>query len=132
MCYAAHGRDYGQWEGKDPKVVEWFRGLKQPDNPVFSCCGEADAYWCDDVHVKNGHTFCGITDDRADEPLKRRHVPVGTIIPIPDHKLKWDEGNPTGHVIVFLSISEYLSADGETDVSKNSYGVYCFVLGSGT
>jgi hypothetical protein len=34
---------------------------------------------------------------------KRPHVDVGTEIEIPNHKLKWDAGNPTEHSIVFLS-----------------------------
>lgn len=108
-------RDLGQWH--DPAVKEWFENLKQPDNPQASCCGEADAYWCDEVHVRDGHTFCNITDDRPDEPLKRPHVAVGTEIEIPDWKLKFDSGNPTGHTLVFLSSMQF---------------VYCFVQGAGT
>ena len=46
-----------------------------------------------------------ITDDRPDEPLGRPHVRNGTEIEIPDQKLKWDQSNPTGHGIVFLSRS---------------------------
>jgi hypothetical protein len=33
-------------------------------------------------------------DERADEPRNRAHLDVGT--EIPEHKLKWDRGNPTG------------------------------------
>ncbi|MGZ3312446.1 MAG: hypothetical protein ACXU8R_28415, partial [Xanthobacteraceae bacterium] len=40
----ASARDNGQWEGSPPHVRRWFQGLKQPDNPRVSCCGEADAY----------------------------------------------------------------------------------------
>ena len=58
-----------------------------------------------------------ITDDREDWPLRRHHVPVGTVIQVPDHKLKWDQGNPTGHYVIFLSTGNF---------------VYCFVTGSGT
>lgn len=46
--------------------------------------------------------FAIITDDRADEPLGRPHVPIGTRVEIPPHKLKFDRGNPTGHAIVFM------------------------------
>lgn len=112
----AFARDLGQWNGADPEIREWYRGLMQPDNPTVSCCGEADAYWCDELHVKDGKTFCNITDDRADEPLRRVHVPTGTEIEIPDHKLKWDRGNPTGHSIVFLS---------------SGGAVFCFVQSGG-
>ena len=97
-----------------PELDEWYAGLMQPDAPTVSCCGEADAYWCDTIHVKDGKTFCTITDDRV--VLHRPHVPVGTVIEIPDNKLKWDRGNPTGHAVVFLSTSNH---------------VYCFVQGTG-
>lgn len=113
----AFARDLGQWNNVDPEIAEWYRNLKQPDNPAVSCCGEADAYWCDEIHVRDGVTYCNITDDRPNEQFRRTPVPVGTEIEIPDRKLKWDEGNPTGHSIVFLS---------------SGGSVYCFVQGSGT
>jgi len=76
---------------------------KLSDVPNAPCCGEADAYWADGVHVRDGKTYVTITDDRPDEPLGRPHLDVGTEIEIPNKKLKWDKGNPTGHGIVFLS-----------------------------
>ncbi|HVX56468.1 MAG TPA: hypothetical protein VHA37_01940 [Candidatus Saccharimonadales bacterium] len=108
--------DDGQWGNVDPAIKSWYEHLMQPDVPTSSCCGEADAYWCDDVHVRDGHTFCKITDNRADEPRKRPHIDVGTEFEIPPNKLKYDAGNPTGHFIIFLSRQGY---------------VYCFVQGSG-
>src|ERR1035437_10223700 len=108
-------RDAGQWENNDPAVSEWYRNLKQPDNPAMSCCGESDAYWCDDIHVRDGKTFCRITDDRADEPRGRPHRDIGDEFEIPDNKLKWDSGNPDGHAILFLSTP-----------TAGGY-VYCFV-----
>jgi len=80
----------------------------QPDVPNLSCCGEADAYYCDDYYAKDGKAYCKITDDREDEPLRRRHVEIGTEIEIPINKIKWDRGNPTGHAIVFLSTTNYV------------------------
>jgi hypothetical protein len=114
--YSAAARDAGQWERSDPTVREWYRSLMQPDNPQVSCCGEADAYWADRFFVKDGKTFAVITDDRPDGPLNRHHVEVGTVIEIPDYKLKYDRGNPVGHPVVFLSYSNT---------------VYCFVQGGG-
>jgi hypothetical protein len=112
----AAARDLGQWENTDPAVREWYRGLMQPDNPNASCCGEADAYWADEIHVRNGKTYARITDDRPDEPRRRPHLPIGTEFEIPNHKLKWDRGNPEGHNVIFVS----------------PYGhVLCFVQGSG-
>lgn len=97
---------------------DWYSSLKQPDNPDYSCCGIADAYWCDDVYTRKGATYCKITDDRDDTTLKNRtHVPLGTEIEIPEKKLKWDRGNPTGHAILFMS---------------SGGSVLCFVQSSGT
>lgn len=112
----AHARDLGQWGNNDPAISEWYRSLMQPDNPNVSCCGEADAYWCDDIHVRDGKTFCKITDDRADEPRKRPHRAIGEEYEIPPNKLKWDRSNPTGHAIVFLSTGGF---------------VFCFVQAGG-
>ena len=94
----------------------WYGSLFQPDNPSVSCCGLADAYWCDDYYSRDGRAYCKITDDRDDAPLKRPHIDVGTEIEIPDYKLKFDRGNPTGHAVVFLNTSGH---------------VWCFVQGGG-
>lgn len=98
----------------DPSHDEWYMSLMQPDNPTAPCCGVADAYWCDDISVKDGKTFCALTDDR--EIRGRPSLPMGMKIEIPDRKLKWDRGNPTGHAIVFLS---------------SGGAVYCFVQAGG-
>jgi hypothetical protein len=126
----SHARDLGQWENTDPVVSEWYRNLKQPDNPSISCCGDSDAYWCDEVHVRDKKTYCNITDDRPDEPLKRPHIDIGTEIYIPDAKLTWKDGNPTGHAIVFLYISRSMMSDGSE--TNKDYHVYCFVQNGGT
>ena len=84
-----------------PELDAWYGSLMQPDNPAVSCCGLADAYWCDDYYARDGKAFCKITDDR--DLSYRPNVPVGTEIEIPERKLKWDRGNPTGHSVVFLS-----------------------------
>jgi hypothetical protein len=128
LCYStgyhiAHGRDFGQWENEDPAIHQWYQKLMQPDNPSVSCCGEADAYWCDDPHSRrdhlgNVHNFCTISDDRPDEPRRRRHIDIGTEIEIPDNKmLKEGQGNPTGHGVVFMGPTGHL--------------VYCYAFGGG-
>jgi len=104
----AHARDLGQWGAADPVISEWYRGLMQPDNPTASCCGESDAYWADEIHVRNGKTYAVVTDDRDDGPLRRPHVPRGTEVEVPNHKLKWDRGNPTGHGVLFMSPGGYV------------------------
>ena len=103
----AHDEDH-------PELDQWYSGLMQPDSPTVPCCGKADAYRCDDYYARNGKAYCKITDDRI---IKGRpHVPVGTEIEIPDRKLKFDAGNPTGHAIVFLS---------------SGGAVFCFVQAGG-
>ena len=114
--HLAPARDLGQWENSDPDTRAWIQALKQPDVPTASCCGDADLYWCDDVHVREGKTFCKITDDRPDEPRGRPHLAMGTEFEIPPNKLKFDKGNPTGHALLF--------------VSKGGY-VFCFVQPGG-
>lgn len=111
----AHDHDH-------PELDEWFAGLMQPDNPEYSCCGEADHYWCSDPYEKRNAggakaAFCRITDDRDDGPLKRAHIPLGTEIEIPTTKLKWDRGNPTGHNVIFLT---------------SHHIVLCYVQGTGS
>jgi hypothetical protein len=109
-------RDLGQWENSDPAVREWYKGLMQPDVPTLSCCGEADSYWCDDIFVRGEKTYCRITDDRPDEPLKRQHRAIGEEYEIPPNKLVQREVNPTGHSIIFLSSAGY---------------TWCFVMNGG-
>lgn len=99
-----------------PAVNQWYEELKQPDVPTASCCGEADAYWCDDYYARDGRAFCKITDDRPDGPRGRPHRDVGQEFEIPPNKLKWDRSNPTGHGIIFLSRGDF---------------VYCYVQPGG-
>ena len=47
--------------------------------------------------VDGGGYIAVITDGKGD-------IPNGTKIPVPNHKMKWDEGNPTGHGIIFIGI----------------------------
>src|ERR1700744_5202558 len=116
MVGVVNGGDLGQWDAVDRAGRGWYQALMQPDVPTASCCGEADAYWADDVHVRGGKTYATITHDRQDEPRLRPHIDVGTEIEIPNNKLKWDKSNPTGHGIVFLSRAGY---------------VYCYVQPGG-
>jgi hypothetical protein len=93
---ALFARPGPQWEGSPPQIREWFQNLKQPDSPWQSCCGEADAFEVDDYDVEGDHYIAIITDGRD-------IIPNGTRIPVPNKKIKWDAGNPTGHGIIFLS-----------------------------
>ena len=122
------GRDFGQWDPNDP-VTRWFASLKQPDNPALSCCGEADAYWADEVHVEPDGTggqlvVAVITDTRDDSPLRRIHEDVGTRYVVPPNKITRKDGNPTGHVIIFLGANEWKGAQRKRDV-------VCYVMNGG-
>jgi hypothetical protein len=104
----SHARDLGQWDAQDPALKEWYQSLMRPDAPTSSCCGEADAYWADEFHVRDGKTYATITDDRPDAPRGRPHVENGTEFEVPPEKLKWDRSNPTGHGVLFLSRQGYV------------------------
>lgn len=117
LLHAAAARDLGQWEQTDPETRSWFEHLMQPDNPQAPCCSFADAYYADTVETdSDGNLIAVVTDDRPDAPLNRPHVPVGTRVVIPKEKIKWDKGNPTGHIVLFMG-----------------YGgtVYCYVQNGG-
>ena len=102
----ASARDWGQWENQDPKIRKWFNSLVIPDMPAFSCCGKSDAYWSDMFEVKGDQYVAVITDARDDAPLGRPHIASGTRIPVPNHRIKWDQGNPTGHGWIFIGGDE--------------------------
>ena len=97
-------RDLGQWEKQDPEIGAWLKRQMQPDNPQVSCCGEADAYDANDFEMKGNQYFAIVTDTRDDGLLTRPHIPYGTRIYIPPHKMKRnnDDPNPTGNGLVFI------------------------------
>jgi hypothetical protein len=91
----AKARDDGQWADVPENVRQWFQSLKQPDHPRQSCCGEADAFEADSFEVEGDHYVAIITNGKG-------AIPSGTRIPVPNQKMKWDAGNPTGHGIIFI------------------------------
>ena len=103
----ANAHDY-----QHPDTDEWYNSLRQPDNPVASCCGGHDAYFADKVeectpadYIPALYGGCAmvaiITDDRVVEG-RYQHA-VGTRIPIPASKIrKHPSANPTEHNIVFV------------------------------
>src|SRR4051812_16832526 len=103
MLAPAVARDDGQWSDQPDAVRKWFRSLMQPDNAA-SCCGEADAYQADSFEVEGDHYVAIITDGSGDPVHRRPSIPNGTRIPVPNHKMKWDQGNPTGHGIIFIGL----------------------------
>ena len=95
LTLPAIARDLGQWDNQPIAVRQWFQGLMQPDNPYMSCCGEADAFEADTFEVVGDQYVAVITNGKG-------VIPDGTRIPVPNQKLKWDKGNPTGHGIIFI------------------------------
>ena len=93
VASSALARDANQWQ--DPRIKEWFENLKQPDHPRVSCCGEADAFEADNFEVVGDHYVAIITNGKG-------VMPSGTRIDVPNQKMKWDRGNPTGHGIIFI------------------------------
>jgi hypothetical protein len=93
----ALARDSDRWDAQDPRIKQWFENLKQPDHPRVSCCGEADAYEADNFEVEGDHYVAIITGHRAVAA-----IPLGSRIPVPKQKMKFDAGNPTGHGIIFI------------------------------
>jgi hypothetical protein len=94
----AAARDNGQWAESPSNIRQWFQSLTQPDNPAVSCCGEADAFEADTFEIEGDHYVAVITDGKG-------VIPNGTRVPVPNEKLKWDAGNPTGHGIIFIGTS---------------------------
>jgi len=129
----AHAHDLGQWDKVDPLVKAWFGKLMQPDTIGMgggvSCCGESDAYWADEVHVRDGKVYAVITDDRDDGPLMRMHEVPGTEYEVPPNKIVGKEqrlGNPTGHTVIFLGTRYWLNDD-----RQSPRQVLCYVQNGG-
>jgi hypothetical protein len=95
LTLPAAARDNGQWETQPAYLRQWFQKLMQPDNPAMSCCGEADAFEADSFEVRDDQYVAIITNGKG-------VIPEGTRVPVPNNKMKWDEGNPTGHGIIFI------------------------------
>jgi hypothetical protein len=95
LSFPALARDDGQWGEQPPNVRTWFQQLMQPDHPTISCCGTADAFEADSFETEGDHYVAIITGGKG-------IMPEGTRISVPNSKMKWDQGNPTGHGIIFL------------------------------
>jgi hypothetical protein len=106
----AVARDNGQWASAPSEIREWFQALRQPDHPRISCCGEADAFEADQFETEGDHYVAIITDGKG-------VIQNGTRISVPNTKMKFDRGNPTGHGIIFIG---------------DRGQIYCYVTPGGT
>lgn len=105
----AIARPSPQWRNSPGDIRAWFQSLMQPDNPYVSCCGEADAFEADSFEVEGDHYVAVVTDGKGE-------IAQGTRIAVPNSKMKWDAGNPTGHGIIFIG------SEGQ---------VYCYIAPGG-
>jgi hypothetical protein len=103
-----------EWESFPPHVRQWFQNLKQPDNPRVSCCGEADSYEAD-LYEQDGNSYVAIITGQG-PAVNKPYIPEGTRLKVPNNKIKWDQGNPTGHGIIFVG---------------TNYTIFCYVPPTG-
>jgi hypothetical protein len=96
-------------------ICEWVRDLKQPEYPNASCCGEADRFEADNFERDGDHYVAIITDGHG-------AIPDGTRIVVPNEKIKWDAGNPTGRGQIFLGGENQAMGGG-----PSSKYVFCYV-----
>jgi hypothetical protein len=92
-------RDTGQWENQPIYLRQWFQKLMQPDNPDMSCYGAADALEADSFEIRGDQYVAIITNGKG-------IIPEGTRISVPKNKVKWDNGNPTGHACVYRKLPD--------------------------
>lgn len=117
---SAVARDNDAWEANPPEVRQWYQELMQPDNPNISCCGESDAYHADSFEVTKVGEYVAIITDTRDVP-GRPTITSGTKIVVPNNKLKYDQGNPTGHGVIFVKYDE----------EADAFTVYCYIVPGG-
>lgn len=104
----AHGKNYEQIIcGDDDEhckdIRKWYANAKTPGSSpyIVSCCGEGDAYWVETISVGEKGIRVKIVDDRK---IQNRMVRDGQIIFVPYERFDdKQQGNPTGHEIIFLS-----------------------------
>jgi putative transposase len=88
--------------GRDEAVIrEYIKKREQEDSRL-----DQMNLW----RVEGDHYVAIITDGKT-------VYPPGTRIPVPNEKMKWDAGNPTGHGVIFLQIG--------------TAKVYCYVAPGG-
>jgi hypothetical protein len=103
-----------EWENSPPHVRQWFKNLMQPDHPRVSCCGEADSYEAD-LYEQDGADYIAIITGQG-PAVDKLYIPEGTRLRVPSRKIKWDDGNPTGHGIIFVG---------------RDYTIYCYIPPAG-
>ena len=98
-----YARDYGQYNDVPQHIRDWFKGLKNPRNGG-SCCDQSD---------------CARTEARTHGNAWEARAPNGAWLSIPDDRVVYSHGNPTGEPILCAIEDE------------EGWRVFCFVPGPG-
>jgi len=94
--------------------AEWFNSLVQPGRHAVSCCGQADQYWVRDYQPS--HT----SDIAFKATVISKDGSTEFTVDIPANRVLWDEVNPTGRGVLFMSHDD-----------AGDQNVLCFVPASG-
>jgi hypothetical protein len=95
-------RGFGEHPGERAQVVPVADAARQSGGLLLR---EADAYEAEEYETEGDHCVAIVTDARSDTSVNgsfRPRIEPGTRIPIPNTKMKWDQGNPTIHGYVFI------------------------------
>jgi len=92
-------RPVGRFPRERPPVVPIPDAARQ--SPPCPAAARRDAFEADTFEVEGDHYIAIITDGKG-------VIPNGTRVAVPNQKMKWDAGNPTGHGIVFIGTNGQL------------------------
>ena len=100
----------GQYDNVDPKIHEWYHGLRNDIRGII-CCDLSDCHPVEMAFKDNKYYAILETGERIE-------IPPEAILP-----QKYEIGNPTGQAVVC-----YRTFTNDKDELK--YDVFCFVRGS--
>jgi len=107
---SAYSFNNGQYENVDPKIRDWFRGVRSPNG--VPCCDVADGH----TTIWRKSEFEGYEYD----------VPIdGEWFPVPNEAVVRNTNNPSGESIVWY-VKQY-----NKGIDPRPWHIRCFVLGSG-
>jgi hypothetical protein len=91
----------------DAEIDAWYEKAQRnpwpgaaPGATGGKCCGKSDAFWADKSETVDGQWIVTVTDERIIQGRKNRNGQRFVISPDVIDKLR--QGNPTGHVVIFI------------------------------
>lgn len=91
VIWPAHAFDSGQYEGVDPQLRSWFKGVKSKNG--VPCCDMADGHQTDFKVDEAGHYFVPIAEVQDGlNPVWMR---------VPDNAVITSQGNPNDRAVVW-------------------------------